>query len=117
MPVVECPAGSRFSGVGGRADESSPAPVLARTGPPNVVLVVLDDRGPGQLGCPGDRRAPVLPHNHRGRGLGLRHGLWILVDGVARRWHARPAVDPDGRRPMSSWTGTKKSRLIQGGQR
>ena len=57
MPIVEYPAGSPFPGVIGRtADESSPAwpaPTRARTGAPNVLFVVLDDTGFGQLGCYG----------------------------------------------------------------
>jgi hypothetical protein len=132
VPVVQCPAGSRFPGVRGRTDESSPAwpaPVPARTGAPNVVL---DDAGSGQLGCAGDRRAAgtvrrgrphrthrtrTLPRNHHGGGRGPRRGLQIPDDGAVGRWRARPAVDPDGRRPVSSWTGTNTSRPTPGGQR
>jgi arylsulfatase A-like enzyme len=55
MPVVEFPAGRPFPGVIGRtADESSPAwPALPRAeeGAPNVVFIVLDDTGFGNLGC------------------------------------------------------------------
>lgn len=57
MAIVEYPAGRPFPGVVGRtADESSPAwpaPVQAEQGAPNVVFVVLDDTGFGQLGCYG----------------------------------------------------------------
>jgi len=53
MPIVEYPAGSPFPGVIGRtADESSPAwPAITRApkGAPNVLFVVLDDTGYGQL--------------------------------------------------------------------
>ena len=57
MPIVEYPEGAAFPGVIGRtADESSPAwpaPTRARKGAPNVLIVVLDDTGFGQLGCYG----------------------------------------------------------------
>ena len=57
MPLNEYPSGSAFPGVIGRtADESSPAwpaPVRAPKGAPNVLFIVLDDTGFGQLGCYG----------------------------------------------------------------
>ena len=57
MPVVEYGPGVAFPGVIGRtADESTPAwpaPVRARAGAPNVLFIVLDDTGFGQLGCYG----------------------------------------------------------------
>ncbi|MGV8966311.1 MAG: arylsulfatase [Cellulomonas sp.] len=57
MAIVEYPQGAPFSGViGGTTDESSPAwpaPVRAKPGAPNVLMVVLDDTGFGQLGCYG----------------------------------------------------------------
>ena len=57
MPIVEYPEGAAFPGVIGRtADESSPAwpaPPRAREGAPNVLMIVLDDTGFGQLGCYG----------------------------------------------------------------
>ena len=55
MPVVEYEPGRHFPGVVGRtADESSPAwpvPKRAPKGTPNVLFIVLDDTGFGQLGC------------------------------------------------------------------
>ena len=55
MPIVEYKPGSAFPGVIGRtADESSPAwpaPTRAPKGTPNVLFIVLDDTGFGQLGC------------------------------------------------------------------
>ena len=55
MTLKQYPEGSRFTGVVGRtADESSPAwPTVPRApkGSPNVVFIVLDDTGFGQLGC------------------------------------------------------------------
>jgi arylsulfatase len=57
MPIVEYRKGEPFPGVVGRtADESTPAwPALTRAekGAPNVVFVVMDDTGFGQLGCYG----------------------------------------------------------------
>jgi arylsulfatase A-like enzyme len=67
MPIVEYPDGSPFTGVAGRtADESSPAwpaPVRARKGVPNVMFIVLDDTGFGQLGCFG---SPIETPNFDG---------------------------------------------------
>ena len=57
MAIVEYPKGAAFPGVIGRTtDESSeawPAPVRAKKGTPNVLWVVLDDTGFGNLGCYG----------------------------------------------------------------
>ena len=57
MAIVEYGPGAAFPGVIGRtADESTPAwpaPVRAREGAPNVLFIVLDDTGFGQLGCYG----------------------------------------------------------------
>ena len=57
MPIEEYTDGSPFTGLVGRtADESTPAwPVPSRSveGAPNVVFIVLDDTGFGQLGCYG----------------------------------------------------------------
>ena len=57
MPIVEYRKGEPFPGVVGRtAEESTPAwPALerAKRGAPNVLFVVLDDTGFGQLGCYG----------------------------------------------------------------
>ncbi len=57
MPIIEYPAGDSFPGVIGRTtDESSPAwpaQVRAVAGAPNVLTIVLDDTGFGQLGCYG----------------------------------------------------------------
>jgi arylsulfatase A-like enzyme len=69
------PEGAPFPGVVGRtADESSPAwPTLprARHGAPNVLFVVLDDTGFGQLGCFG---APIeTPNFDRLAENGLRY--------------------------------------------
>jgi arylsulfatase A-like enzyme len=55
MALTEYRQGDAFPGVVGRtADESTPAwpaPIRAPKGSPNVVFVVLDDTGFGQLGC------------------------------------------------------------------
>ncbi len=57
MPLEEYEPGAAFPGVIGRTtDESSPAwprPLRAAPGSPNVLFIVLDDTGYGQLGCYG----------------------------------------------------------------
>ncbi|MCL4805319.1 MAG: arylsulfatase [Anaerolineae bacterium] len=65
MSIVEYPSGSSFPGVIGRTfDTSSPAwpkPLRAGEGAPNVLFVILDDTGFGQLGCFGSPiRTPNL---------------------------------------------------------
>ena len=75
MAITEYPAGTAFPGVIGRTvDESSPAwpqPVRALPGSPNVVFVVLDDVGFGQLGCYG---SPIAtPNFDRLAADGLRY--------------------------------------------
>jgi len=64
MPIVEYQPGTVFPGVIGRtADESSPAwpaPARAPKGSPNVLFIVLDDTGFGQLGCYG---SPIATPN------------------------------------------------------
>jgi arylsulfatase A-like enzyme len=75
MPIVEYGKGEPFPGVVGRtADESTPAwPAMARAqkGAPNVVFVVLDDTGFGQLGCYG---SPIeTPNFDRLAAGGLRY--------------------------------------------
>ena len=57
MALKEYKPGTAFTGVIGRTfDESSPAwpePLRAKEGAPNVLFIVLDDTGFGQLGCYG----------------------------------------------------------------
>ena len=57
MALTEYEPGTAFPGVIGRtAEESTPAwprPLRAAAGTPNVLFVVLDDVGFGQLGCYG----------------------------------------------------------------
>ena len=57
MPIVEYAPGTPFPGrIGRTAEESTPAwpaTVRAPAGTPNVLFVVLDDTGFGQLGCYG----------------------------------------------------------------
>jgi arylsulfatase len=75
MPLSEYQPGEAFTGVIGRTtDESSPAwpqPVRAVPGSPNVVWIVLDDTGFGQLGCYG---SPIAtPNFDRLAAVGLRY--------------------------------------------
>ena len=55
MSLKEYKPGTTFPGVIGlTVDQSSPAwpePMRAREGAPNVLFIVLDDTGYGQLGC------------------------------------------------------------------
>jgi arylsulfatase A-like enzyme len=65
MPLTEYDPGTAFPGVIGRTfDVSSPAwpkPLRAREGSPNVLFIILDDTGYGQLGCYGSPiRTPNL---------------------------------------------------------
>jgi arylsulfatase A-like enzyme len=57
MSLKEYPPGQAFSGVIGRTFDVSkpawPAPHRAKEGSPNVLFIVLDDTGFGQLGCYG----------------------------------------------------------------
>ena len=57
MPLKEYKPGTAFNGVIGRTfDQSSPAwpePRRAKEGAPNVLFIILDDTGFGQLGCYG----------------------------------------------------------------
>ena len=64
MPLNEYKAGAAFPGVIGRTVEVStpawPEPRRAKEGAPNVLFIVLDDTGFGQLGCYG---SPIsTPH-------------------------------------------------------
>ncbi len=74
MALTEYQQGTTFPGVIGRTPERSrpawPAPMRAREGAPNVVFIVLDDTGFGQLGCYG---SPIrTPNIDRLAANGLR---------------------------------------------
>src|SRR5579864_772271 len=64
MALTEYEPGTTFPGVIGRTtEESSPAwprPLRAAAGSPNVLFIVLDDTGYGQLGCYG---SPIATPN------------------------------------------------------
>ena len=55
MTLNEYEPGTAFTGKAGRThDQSEPAwprPLRAKEGTPNVLFIVLDDTGYGQLGC------------------------------------------------------------------
>ena len=57
MALREYTRGTAFPGRIGRtvgeSDPVWPAPLRAKSGAPNVLLIVLDDTGYGQLGCYG----------------------------------------------------------------
>ena len=71
MTLLEYERGTTFPGVIGRTvDRSTPAwpkPVLAKLGAPNVLFVILDDTGFGQLGCYG---SPIATPNLDGLAAG-----------------------------------------------
>jgi arylsulfatase A-like enzyme len=71
MPLNEYKPGTAFSGVIGRTvDQSSPAwpePLRAKEGAPNVLFIILDDTGYGQLGCYG---SPIETPNLDGLAAG-----------------------------------------------
>jgi arylsulfatase A-like enzyme len=75
MPQKEYKPGTSFNGVIGRTfDQSSPAwpePLRAKEGAPNVLFIILDDTGFGQLGCYG---SPIeTPNLDALAGNGLRY--------------------------------------------
>lgn len=75
MALTEYPPGTAFPGrIGRTTDESVPAwprPVRAAPGSPNVIIIVLDDTGFGQLGCYG---SPIAtPHLDSLASSGLRY--------------------------------------------
>lgn len=75
MALKEYPPGTAFPGVIGRTFEESepawPQPLRARAGAPNVLFIVLDDTGYGQLGCFG---SPIhTPNLDRLAANGLRY--------------------------------------------
>ncbi len=55
MAIVEYKSGTTFPGIVGRTPEESspawPSPLRAKKGAPNVLFIVIDDMGYGQLGC------------------------------------------------------------------
>jgi arylsulfatase A-like enzyme len=75
MPIIEYEPGTPFPGVIGRTPEEStpawPAPIRAKEGAANVLFIVLDDTGYGNLGCYG---SPIeTPALDRIAAQGLRY--------------------------------------------
>ena len=109
MPIVEYESGAPFPGVIGRtAGESSPAwpaPVRAAEGAPNVLFIVLDDTGFGQLGCYG---SPIATPNLDGiAGNGLRYN----------NMHTTALCSPSRRTPTPcppGWSGSSSARTSTG---
>ena len=71
MAIKEYKPGTTFPGtIGLTIDQSSPAwpePLRAKEGTPNVLFIVLDDTGYGQLGCYGSPiETPNLDSTGRG---------------------------------------------------
>jgi hypothetical protein len=108
--LVEYKPGTTFPGVIGRTvGESSlawPAPLRANEGAPNVLFIVLDDTGFGQLGCYG---SPIdTPNINRlaenGRRYTNTHAPGKIKNGdtgdVAIDHYRRYKVDQRLRRPL-----------------
>src|SRR4051794_5873067 len=75
MPIIEYEPGTPFPGVIGRTPGEStpawPAPIRAKEGAANVLFIVLDDTGYGNLGCYG---SPIeTPALDRIAAQGLRY--------------------------------------------
>ena len=70
MALKEYKPGTAFTGVIGRTFDVSqpawPAPLRAKDGAPNVLFIVLDDVGFGQIGCfGGPARLPTWMRSQR----------------------------------------------------
>lgn len=90
MGLNEYEPGAAFTGVIGRTvEESSPAwprPLRAAPGAPNVLIILLDDTGFGQLGCYG---SPIQTPNIDRLGTGgLRYSDMHTTSCARRRGHA-----------------------------
>ena len=103
MPLNEYPPGAAFPGVIGRtADESQPAwpaPVRAPKGAPNVLFVVLDDTGFGQLGCYGSPIATPNLDRLAGAGAAVQqhaHDGAVLAEPVVRDHRPQPSQQRNG---------------------
>ena len=84
VAVVEYEQGAAFPGVIGRTAEEStpawPAPVRAPEGAPNVLFIVLDDTGFGQLGCYGSPiETPSFDAHRRERAALQQHAHDCVV--------------------------------------
>ena len=75
MSMKEYKSGTIFPGVIGRTEDQSepawPEPLRAKDGAPNVLFIVLDDTGFGQVGCYG---SPI--HTPNLDSLATRSGLF-----------------------------------------
>ena len=104
MALKEYKPGTTFPGRMGRtigeSEPAWPAPLRARKGAPNVLFIVLDDTGFGQLGCYGspihtpnlDKLAKngLLLHQHA-------HDGAVLAVAVVHAHRPQPSLQRDGR--------------------
>ena len=99
MALKEYKPGTAFPGVIGRTfDVSSPAwpePLRAKEGAPNVLFIVLDDVGFGQIGCfGGPCETPNLDALAKN---GLRynnmHTTAVLADALLSYYRAEPSFE------------------------
>ena len=102
MALKEYKPGTAFTGVIGRTfDKSSPAwpePLRAKEGAPNVLFIVQDDTGFGQLGCYG---SPIKTPNLdalAANGLLLQqhaHDRALLADAIVHPDRPQPSFERD----------------------
>ena len=103
MPIVEYPSGSGVPRRD-RADRRRVEPGLAgagagREGAPNVLFIVLDDTGFGQLGCYGSPiETPNLDAHRRERAALQQHAHdgAVLAEPVVHRHGPQPSQQRDG---------------------
>ena len=95
MGLKEYKPGAAFNGIIGRTiDESSPAwpaPRRAKDGAPNVLFIVQDDTGFGQMGCYGSPiETPNIDALRKERSALQQHAHDGAVLAVALVHHDRP---------------------------
>ena len=112
MTLKEYTAGSRFPGVIGRTiDVSRPAwprPTRARPGAPNVLFIVLDDTGFGQLGCYGSPIATPNIDALAAAGLRFTNMHTTALCSPSRVVHPhrpQPSLEPHGAASPNGSTG------------
>jgi arylsulfatase len=92
MSLREYKPGTAFNGVIGRTFDTSepvwPEPLRAKEGAPNVLFIVLDDTGFGQLGCYG---SPInTPNLDALAENGLRYNNMHTTAPLLTRPHLHP---------------------------